>query len=43
MRAMLENILADDPNFIGTIANAKGRRDKVLRSLVLYNPNKSAK
>lgn len=38
MRARLESILGDDPQCMEYIRNAKGRRDKFLRSLIKYNP-----
>ena len=38
MRARLEALVADDARYAEYIKSAKGRRDKVLRSLVNYNP-----
>lgn len=38
MRSRLELLLADDPALTEYIKTAKGRCDKVLRSLKLYNP-----
>lgn len=34
----LEGLVADDPKLLNYIKSAKGRRDKVLRSLGQYNP-----
>ncbi len=43
IRATLENLVADDPQLLEYIKKAKGRRDKVLRSLVMYNPKQTTK
>lgn len=40
MRAKLETIVADDVRCLEYVRTAKGRADKVLRGLVMYNPKK---
>lgn len=40
MRKELEALVADDPYCLQYVREAKGRRDKILRSLVLYSPAK---
>ena len=40
MLTQLESLVADDPALSIYISKAKGRRDKILRSLVNYNPEK---
>lgn len=37
-RRQLESLVADDPELTDYIRNAKGRRDKILRSLSMYQP-----
>ena len=43
IRAKLKEIVSDDPEYANYIMTAKGRRDKILRSLVNYNPRKTTK
>ncbi len=36
--AKFESLVADDPDYAAYLRTARGRRDKILRSLVMYNP-----